>query len=248
MTFPSNHSSGCSTGQAVDLGRVDAPVDGARHERQAARPGGIVVLRHERGGGQRLHARLADGDHVRARADHAEELDEVVRVAVEAERAGGDGDLARVVPVGQVDVVLGEHRPHGRAQQCGEVPRHGRDEQDRRLGDVGVLLEVQKRAERGDVGRALRDRDLLAPDERAVDAERGTRVREAPEGHELGGRGRAADEREVRQAARQMGDRIRQDRRRDPEGRHEIGLRLIGRVEHASGTLISVVDRSGGHL
>ena len=79
--------------QAVDLGRVDAPVDGARHERQAARPGGIVVLRHERGGGQRLHARLADGDHVRARADHAEELDEVVRVAVEAERARLARDL-----------------------------------------------------------------------------------------------------------------------------------------------------------
>ena len=234
--------------QAVHPRRVDPAVDGPRHERQAPRPRGVVVLGHERCGGERLHAGLADGDHVRAGAHDPEELDEVLGVAVQPERARRHGDLAGVVPVREVDVVLGEHRPHGRAQERREVPGHRRDEQHGGLRDGGVLREVQQRGERRDVLGNLGHGDLGSGDDRGVDAERGARVAEAGERDDLGRRRGAADERELRHAAGQVTDRVRQDGRRDPEGRHEIRLGLVGRVEHSSGTLISVVDRPPGHL
>ena len=49
---------------------------------------GMLVLRHDGDGGERLHAGLADGEHMRAGADRLEEADEVVDIVVDAEAAG----------------------------------------------------------------------------------------------------------------------------------------------------------------
>ena len=74
-------------GQLVDLGRVDARVDRAGHQRHAARLAGVLGLGHDGGGGQHLHAGLAHRDHVRAGTHLLEEADQVLDVVVEAEAA-----------------------------------------------------------------------------------------------------------------------------------------------------------------
>ena len=117
--------------ELVDLGRVDARVDRARHQGHAARLAGMVVLGHQRGRRQRLHAGLADGDHVRARPHRLEERDQVLDIFVEAEAAVPDADVARIGPVGDVDVVLGQQHAHRVAQQGGEVAGQRRHQQHR---------------------------------------------------------------------------------------------------------------------
>ena len=51
-------------------------------------------------------------------------------------RPARERHVARVVPVGDVDVVVGQHRAHGVAQQRREVARHRRDDQHARLRRV----------------------------------------------------------------------------------------------------------------
>jgi hypothetical protein len=132
IRFFSNHSIGLLVASSVHAGRVDAAVHRAGHQGQAARLGRVVVLGHDGGGGQRRHAGLADGHHVRARADGGQEADHVVDVVVQA-KAPCAAHIAGVVPVGDVDVVVLQQRAHGLAQQRGEVARQRRHQQHRRL-------------------------------------------------------------------------------------------------------------------
>ena len=88
---------------------------------------------HHRDGGERLHAGLADGDQMRARAQRLEKPDDVFDIVVEAEGPVLETDVARVVPIGDVDVVIGQQRAHGVAQQRGEVARQRRHDQHARL-------------------------------------------------------------------------------------------------------------------
>ena len=64
-----------------------------------------------------------------ARPDRLEEADEVLDVLVEAEAAVLERHIARVVPVGDVDVVVGQHRAHGAAQQRREMARQRRHQE-----------------------------------------------------------------------------------------------------------------------
>ena len=95
--------------------------------------------------------------------DRVEELDEVLDVLVEPEPAGRQRHVARVVPVGDVDVVVGEHRAHGVAQQRGEMAGHRRDEEHARLCGRDVLPEVQQGCERRRVRDLFADRDVRSP-------------------------------------------------------------------------------------
>src|SRR6185437_8322728 len=54
-------------GELVDLGRLDARVDRARHQRQRRRTRGMIVLAHDRRRSERGYRRLTDRHHVRAR-------------------------------------------------------------------------------------------------------------------------------------------------------------------------------------
>ena len=96
---------------------------------------------------------------------------------VEAEAPLGQRHVARVLPVGDVEVVLGQHHLDGAAQQRGEVPRHRRHQQDARLRHRMVLAEVQQRAERRVVGCLLGHRHALPVHRHDVDAERRPRMR-----------------------------------------------------------------------
>ena len=95
----------------------------------------------------------------------------VVDVIVEVESAVGQGHGARVLPVGDVDLVVLEHGFDGVAQQGGVMARQGRDDQHGRLAlepgqrgrVVGKTLEAAQLAKRlvnfnplmnGDVGAA----------------------------------------------------------------------------------------------
>ena len=153
----------------------------------------MIVLRHHRGRDQRGDARLAHRNDVRALAHHLEEADQVLDVFVETEHAGTARHVAHVVPVGDVDVVLGQHGAHGGAQQRGEMAGQRRHHQHARLRHLDVLLEMQQRAERRDVRALLAHLDLAVADHDPVDPERRPRVREAGARDQLVGRGEVAD-------------------------------------------------------
>ena len=157
-------------GKLVDLGRIDAGVDRAGHQRHRARLRRVVALRHHARRDQRADARLAHGDHMRAGSDLLQEADQVRSVIVEAERPIAERDIAGIVPVGNVDVMFGEHGAHGGAQQCREMSRQRRDQQHARLRLVDVLLEMPQRRERRDVESFFGDRDFAVSDHDAVDA------------------------------------------------------------------------------
>ena len=116
-------------GEFVDLGRQDSRVDRSRHQGQRRRPRRMIVLRHDRRGRQRRDRGLADRDHVRARPELVQEGDEVVGVVLQPEPALVGRNVARVVPVGDVDVVILQQRLHGAAQQRGEMAGHRRHQQ-----------------------------------------------------------------------------------------------------------------------
>ena len=125
--------------ELVDGGRALAWVDRAGHQRHRTRRGGMIVLRHDGDGGERLHAGLADGEDMRAGADRLEKADQIVDVVVDAEAARLDRHVARIGPVGDVDVVVPEQRLDRAAQQRGEMARQRRDHQHARLRRVDVL-------------------------------------------------------------------------------------------------------------
>ena len=212
---------------------MDAGVDRPGHQRHAARLRRIAVLRHDGGRDQRGDAGLADRDDVRARPQHFEKFDQMADVVVESERAVLDRNVAHVVPVGDVDVVLRQHRAHGRAQQRREVAGQRRDQQDARLRLLDVLLEVQQGAERRDMRRLLGDRDLPVADRHPVDPERRALVGEPRARDQLIGR------REI--AQRRRADRTGKEPAAKPPGgaggkradrSHDVAMCLICLIKH----------------
>ncbi len=156
--------------QPIDLGRVDAGVDRARHQGHAARLCRVVVLGHDRDRRQHRDAGLAHRDDMRAGAHDFEKRDDVVDEVVETETAVAQADVARIVPIGDVDVVLGQHRAHGAAQQGREMARHRRHQQHPRLRRLHVLFKAQQGAERRAVDLDLAHRDRPVGDLDMVDA------------------------------------------------------------------------------
>ena len=143
-------------GQVVDRGGRFAGVDRAAHHRHRARQR-LAARGHQRDRRQHRHGRLAHADHVQVvGADVADEVLHVADVVVQVERAGGRGDHARVGPVGDVDLVVGQQGAHGVAQQGGVVAGQRRDDQHGRIVlevaqlvfVVGEALEAQQAAER----------------------------------------------------------------------------------------------------
>jgi hypothetical protein len=192
---------------------------------------GFGFLRHHRSGDEDGDAGLAHRDHMGARPDGLEKIDDVLDVFVEAEPAVRPRDVADIVPVGDVDVVIGEQRAHGRAQQRREMSRQRRHQQHARLRGIDILLEVQQRSERRDPCRLLVHRDFLVAHHRAVDVEGWPVV------SETGARDQLIGSREI---ARERGDAGRLGRRHRLYGEtrqcahrnHEIGMCLIGEIKH----------------
>ncbi len=156
----------------------------------------------------------------------------MIDIVVEAERAGRKRRVARIVPVGDVDVVLRQHRLDGVAQERREVARERRDQQHARLRGADVLGETQQRAERCRVHRFLDDRQFLVADRDGVD----------PEGRAHVGQPRARNQlvggREVLDAgpghAVHRRERVQCGTGPGPDRHHDVSMCLIRLIEHAS--------------
>ena len=179
----------------------------------------------------RLHAGLADGDDVRARAEVLEHLDQVVDILLEPEAALRQRHFARVLPVGDVDVMVLQHGLHGVAQEGGEVAGQGRDDQHLRLGRVDVLPEVQQAAE-GQVERGLFDDQRFAVlDHHRLDAEGLGDMRQLgacrhfQRGHKLAG------SRRIRRAV-QRRPHLQRSERGSAKRRRSLHLGLVNVVPH----------------
>ena len=117
--------------------------------------------------------RLAHRDDMGARAQMFEKSDDVVDKIVEIEIAGRERHVARIVPIGQVNIVLGQHGRHRPAQERGEMPRHRRDQQHLRLLLRGILGEMQQGRERPNPDLFFAHGDSAVADLCCVDAELG---------------------------------------------------------------------------
>ena len=123
-------------------------------------------------------------------------------------------------------------RAHGRAQQRGEVARQRSDQQDARLRGLDILLEMQQRPERRDIGRFLGHRDLAVADRRAVDAVWRAVVREAGAGDQLVDGREVAQDRIVGDAGERLADRAHRHAGKRANGEQHVGMGEIGLVEH----------------
>ena len=81
----------------------------------------MVVLGHDRDRGQYRDTGLAHCDDMRAGADDFEKCDHMVDKIVKIEPAVPQRYVAGVVPVADVDIVLGQQCPGGAAQQGREM-------------------------------------------------------------------------------------------------------------------------------
>ena len=158
-------------GKRVDRSRCLPRVDRPAHQGERARHAGVLVLRHEGGGGVAGHRGLTDREHVRARADLFQKLDDIVDIIVQIEAARFHGHILRVAPVGDIDVMAGQHALHRAAQKRREMAGHRRHDQEARLALNAFLNEVLELTE----GFARRDLFLhdhgLAVDFDRFDAE-----------------------------------------------------------------------------
>jgi hypothetical protein len=96
----------------------------------------------------------------------------MVNERAKIEAAPGDRHIANVMPVGDVDVVAGQHCFDCRAQQCREMTRHGSDQENPRLARAGCLLEVKQRGEGRGIDRLFRHRNKLIAGLDGIDPKR----------------------------------------------------------------------------
>ena len=150
--------------EAVDLGRALARVDRAGHEDHRARHGRVVRRFHQRDRGKHRDGRLADRHDMHVSTKKPNKLNNVVDIIVEVERSVGARHEARVLPLDNIDVVIGEEVAHRAAQQRRKMPGKGRDDEHLRIGAQAparqLTLEMHEIAKRlGDQG-PLPDRDF----------------------------------------------------------------------------------------
>ena len=178
-TLFSNQLKGLAGGEFVRLLGVARGVHRRAHQHHRRRPAGVARRRHQAGRGHHRDAGLADrhhGDPVAVLREMLDHLDQVVGVVVEVEITVAQRNVARVDPVGDVDVVLGQHVGDRAAQQRGVVARHRRDDQHlgvaSRFGGGGVAAEMQKRRRTAATRPPPRSTGVSIPSTRVVlDAE-----------------------------------------------------------------------------
>ena len=138
-------------------------IDGAADQGEGEGLGGGILGREMGGGGERQRHRLADGDHMGIGAEVAHEIGKVEGVILDVEASFAHRDVARVVPIGDPELAIGQQALHGRAQQGGVMARHGGDQQHpARLLGAALHPEADQIAEgAGDLG--LDRHHVIAP-------------------------------------------------------------------------------------
>ena len=150
-------------GELVDGRRREARVDGPAHQDHCRRQ---IRIASSSDISDTAASTGTDGWQtaiaLRARAEMAEHVDDVVDVVVEIEGAFRRRHHAGVRPVGDVDVVLRKHRRHRAAEQRRVVAGERRHDEERRIGRPvfrQVAFEMQERAERPRPDDVLGNRD-----------------------------------------------------------------------------------------
>jgi hypothetical protein len=171
--------------------------------------------------------RLAHRHHVQvglARiVQQADPLAHVVDVVVEVERPGAEGHHARVDPVAHPDVVFGEQRAHGIAQQRGVVARERCHHQD--LFCPGMLgFEVHQLAER------QVERDFHA---RLGDAPLGLFVAAGEPQEQIARGGDALGERQVDEGTERVVEPASRQLRHEAPWRKRHVLRFVQAIKHS---------------
>ena len=145
--------------EIVHGGRIDAGVDRSAHQDHGCRRVGILVRFHQRDRGQHRHRGLTHRDHMGVAAERMQDRDHVFDVVVEIEPAFRSRHHARVRPIGDVDIVIGQKGFDRAAQQRRKMARHRRDDQKLRLRPLRRML--QRRARNAGRGRTAAPRPCV---------------------------------------------------------------------------------------
>ena len=188
------------------------------------------MLRHRRNGREHRDAGLAHRKHMRAGPHHFEKLDQMVDIFIDAEAARDQRDVARIVPVGDENVMIRKHGTHRRPQQRGEMAGQRRHQQHARLRRRHIFFEVKQRAERRLVRSLLAHFDLAVADVDRADAKGRAGMGQSHPRHQLVGRGQIADggifgdERLTAGGKRHGRPRFHR--------RYNVGVGLISEIQH----------------
>ncbi len=147
--------------ELVDLGRAAPGVDRAAHQGHAGGGCRVAVGLHQRRRREQRHRRLANSDRVHAWSEMSENLTQIDDVVVEIEGPQRQRHHARIGPVGDVHVVVGQEGLDRAAKQGRVMARHRRDDQELRLNRAGGEIrpgEMQEIAERPGPDDLLQDR------------------------------------------------------------------------------------------
>src|SRR5262249_28080612 len=93
--------------QFVDDRGADARIYWPTGEHERERYGRVSVRLHQRGGGQHRYRPVAPGKHMHVAPEVAQYGGDRVDVIVEVESPGRERDVARILPIGDVDLVVG---------------------------------------------------------------------------------------------------------------------------------------------
>ena len=154
----------------------------------------------------------------------------MIDIFIDAEAARDQRNVAGIVPVGDVNVVIGQHGAHRRPQQRGEVAGQRRYQQHARLCRRHIFFEVKQRAERRLVRGFLAHFDLAVADVNRADAKGRPGVGQSHPRHQLVSRGQIADggifgdERLTAGGERHGRPRFHR--------RYNVGVGLIGEIQH----------------
>jgi hypothetical protein len=157
----------------------------------------------------------------------------VLDVFVQTESAMRRRNVPHIVPIGNVDVVLGQHGTHGAAQKSGEMTGKRGDQKDPRLGKVAVLAEVQQRPKRGREHGTLAHGHLTVADRHAIDAKCRAVMGQSGSGNELVCGCEIAHDAISGNSGRAGADRLESPACPDANRTHHVGLDLIRVVEHS---------------
>ena len=130
----------------VHGGWVAARIDRSAHQSERGRLDRHIAFGHQCCRSKGWDRRLANRHDVSVGAEELHHVDNVVDEVVEVEAAIGDGNLPRIFPVGDVKLVVGDHRLDGAAQQRRVVARHGSNQQN-----FGIVAFASRRIVTGKV-------------------------------------------------------------------------------------------------
>ena len=238
--------------QVVDGGGRVARIDGAAHHGHAQRRG-LATAGHQRHRGQHRHGGLAHAHHMAVAVQAlqvADELLHIVDVVVQVELAVFQRHQARVLPVGDVDLVVLQHGAHGVAQQRGVVARQRRHDQHHRLvlqaGEggriVGKALEAAQLAKRFVDLDALVNRNVHALDLHRADAKFGLDVVLAQAVQQRVAGRHALGQRRLRHRVQRVAVELGCGLRQVGKRLHDGALGFVELVEHRVNFLVGLVS------